>query len=288
MFINGMCKIKKKKYVRTFCILAVLLAASVLNGCASGSFSRDESDSEVTVSVPIPQTESDSETLPEPEPEPESEKGKLDGIVIVLDPGHGTFEKNFQEPISPGSDQTKKAFSTGTAGKYMSEADLVLKLALMLRPMLEADGAEVYMTREDGVSISNVERAEFANRLGADLAFRIHANGTEDPEAHGISMQIPAAGTIGEDLESKSRCAGETIHSAMIEATGAFNRGIRERSDLAGFNWSTVPVVLVEVGFMSNPEEDELLSFESYQQLLADGMYNGIIDYFNENPKGES
>ena len=209
-----------------------------------------------------------------------TERGALDGKIIVLDPGHGTFTQNFQEPVSPNSSETKKAFSTGTEGKYMTEADLVLKLAQMLRPMLEAEGATVYMTREDGVSISNVERAKFANELNADLAFRIHADGNDNHDVYGMSMLVPAKGTIGSELETESRKAGEIILAAMIESTGAKDRGVVERSNLTGFNWSTVPVVLVETGFMSNPDEDALLSTDAYQQKLVDGMFNGIINYF--------
>ncbi len=214
--------------------------------------------------------------------EDETEKGRLYGLTIVLDPGHGKFSEIFQEPVAPGSQETKKAFSTGTAGSYMSEAELNLKLAKMLRPLLEAEGAAVYLTREDEYSISNVARAEFANDLEADLMFRIHADGNEDTTVHGTAMLVPSGGYIGDGLEKTSREIGETILAAMIEKTGAKNRGIRPRTDLTGFNWSRVPVVLVECGFMSNPEEDALLSSESYQELLVSGMFEGILNYFSK------
>lgn len=56
------------------------------------------------------------------------------------------------------------------------------------------------------------------------------------------------------------------------------NRGVIERNDLTGFNWSKVPVVLVEMGFMSNPEEDRLLSDDNYQNKLAEGLCKGIME----------
>ena len=204
----------------------------------------------------------------------------LSGVVIVLDPGHGKFSENYQEQVAPWSSETKKAFSTGTAGSYMSEADFNLKLALKLKPLLEEAGATVYMTREDEYSISNIARAEFANELNADLAFRIHADGSDNSSAHGISMLVPAYGTIGEELENRSREIGEKVLYAMVASTGANNRGVKERSDLTGFNWSKVPVILAECGFMSNPEEDALLASDAYQQKLAEGIYNGIFECF--------
>ena len=205
----------------------------------------------------------------------------LSGRIIVLDPGHGRFPENYQERLAPWSEETKKAFSTGTAGRYMSEAELVLKLALMLKPRLEELGAVVYMTREDENSISNIARAEFANELKADLAFRIHADGNDDSAVCGMSMLVPAKGTLGDELEKISRSYGETILASMIENTGAKDRGVRERGDLTGFNWSIVPVVLVECGFMSNPEEDALLSDETYQEKLVKGMLEGILNCFS-------
>ena len=61
-----------------------------------------------------------------------------------------------------------------------------------------------------------------------------------------------------------------------------YNRGVIERSDLTGFNWSKVPVVLIEMGFLSNPEEDNLLNSDSYQEKLAQGLYKGILKALGE------
>ena len=66
---------------------------------------------------------------------------------------------------------------------------------------------------------------------------------------------------------------------AALAATGAANAGIVQRSDLSGFNWSKVPTVLVEMGFMSNRAEDKALTTGSYQQKLAVGLANGVVDY---------
>jgi len=235
-----------------------------------------------------PETLSDIYTYSDSKDDPGAgRRFTLDGIVIVLDPGHGVFEKNYQEPVSPGSSETKSAFSTGTQGAVLTEAEFNLIIAKKLESILCDLGAEVYLTREDETSISNIERAEFANNLGADLAVRIHADGNENPDVNGITMLVPAPGTIGSELENISREIGECVLDALIVATGAKNRGISERRDMTGFNWSTVPVILVECGFMTNSEEDALLSTESYQNTIAAAIADGLVSYYSNHNNNE-
>jgi N-acetylmuramoyl-L-alanine amidase len=69
------------------------------------------------------------------------------------------------------------------------------------------------------------------------------------------------------------------IHAAVIAASGAVDRGVVTRSDLSGFNWSAVPTVLVEMGFMSNASEDRALNTDAYQDKLARGLADGIVEY---------
>lgn len=209
-------------------------------------------------------------------------KKALDGTVIVLDPGHGYYSENYKEPVSPGSSEMKNAFVTGTAGAYLSEAEFNLIVANKIKPLLIAEGAEVYFTRSDENSISNVERAVFANDLDADLAVRIHADGSSDQTVSGISVLVPAIGIIDDDIQSQSSLIGQRILNSLVSHTGANNRGVIQRSDLTGFNWSTVPVVLIECGFMSNPQEDAKLSSDAYQNLIAEGIAEAIIDYYKD------
>jgi N-acetylmuramoyl-L-alanine amidase len=75
---------------------------------------------------------------------------------------------------------------------------------------------------------------------------------------------------------------GEIILNNFVSTTGAKNRGISKREDLTGFNWSKVPVVLIEMGFMSNLEEDILLASDEYQNKLAKGLQNGIKEIFSQ------
>lgn len=213
----------------------------------------------------------------------DSQRKALDGVVIVLDPGHGFYSENYKEPVAPGSSEMKNAFATGTSGDYLSEAEFNLIVAQKLEPLLTNQGATVYFTRMDENSISNVERAVFANDLNADLALRIHADGSTDETISGISVLVPAAGIVEEDVRSESSLIGQKILDSLIYQTGANNRGLIQRSDLTGFNWSEVPVVLVECGFMSNPQEDLKLSSDAYQNLIANGIAEAIIDHYSDN-----
>lgn len=143
------------------------------------------------------------------------------------------------------------------------------------------------MTRETSeATVSNIERAQIANEANADLCIRIHADGTEESSAHGISTLIPAGNLLGSpEIIEPSREAAECIQRALVEETGAQDRGLVERSDLTGFNWSEVPVVLVEMGFLSNPEEDQKLSTEAYRKQVADGIADGAQEWLAAQPE---
>ena len=82
----------------------------------------------------------------------------------------------------------------------------------------------------------------------------------------------------GSKISAISKQYGQTILNDLVVEGGMYNRGVIERDDLTGFNWSKVPVVLVEMGFMSNPQEDKLLNDENYQNKLSQGLCNGILD----------
>ena len=113
---------------------------------------------------------------------------------------------------------------------------------MKLKPLLEAQGVKVIMIRtSENVTISNKERAEIANAAEADLFLRLHCDGIDSSSANGISMQAPA--NSGWPAASYSRSEqGEPAHPRQSHrATGAKDRGIVERGDLAGFNWCKVP-----------------------------------------------
>lgn len=206
-------------------------------------------------------------------------EGRLAGYVIGIDPGHQSKANYDKEPIAPGSSEMKAKVSSGTQGvtTRIPEYEVNLQVSLKLKAALEAEGATVIMTREtNDVDISNMERAVMCNEAGCDIVLRIHCNGAEDRSVNGIGLYVRATGACAED----SYAASEVILPAMAQATGAREQGIFRRDTYTGLNWSEVPCILVEMGYMSNPEEDEKLCSEDYQDKLVAGMVEGLCGYF--------
>ncbi len=216
----------------------------------------------------------------------DSESRALEGRIICIDPGHQTRGNYDTEPVAPGSDEMKAKVSSGTAGvkTRVPEYKLVLEVALRLRDTLEKHGATVIMTRtENNVDISNAERAAIANDANADLYFRIHADGSTDKSVHGVSVLIPGRKYITDEyILKESEKAGSCILDSFVKSTGAKKRGLVKRNDLSGFNWCSVPMALIEIGFMSNADEDAKLNTSEYQDKMVEGMAEGIIRYFAE------
>ena len=211
-------------------------------------------------------------------PEP-TEVPRLYGLRIGIDPGHQAQANYDKEPIAPGSSDTKAKVASGTSGVRTGISEYVtdLEIALKLRDALEAEGCTVYMTREvNEIDISNLERAEMMNDLGVDLVLRIHCDGATDKSANGIGMFVRQTG----EKQAESEAAAKVLLEAMSEATGAKARGVFLRDTYTMNNWSVVPCILVECGFMTNPDEDEKLNDPAYQELLAQGMVEGIARYF--------
>lgn len=209
----------------------------------------------------------------------------LSGKVICVDAGHGITSDTSQERVSPNSYETKPKYATGTAGSKMTEEQLTLAVSLKLQQELEKKGATVVMSRTqhdiNGIDLGNIRRAEIANEANAQATIRIHADGLENPAAHGLTVLVPAGSQLAtQAIVEPSLRLGEAIGTACTNATGAYYRGCVERTDLTGFNWSTVPVIFLEMGFMTNPEEDALLSTDDYQNKMVAGIVSGLETYF--------
>ena len=233
----------------------------------------DGADAETATAAPAVPTPMPTST-PEPTPEPL----RLTGVKIGIDPGHQAHGNSEKETIAPNSSKTKAKVTGGTSGVAtgVPEYVTVLEIAFKLRDELESLGAEVYMTREThDVNISNQERAKMMNELGVDLVLRIHCDGAENRSANGVALYCTATGPVAQE----SGRAAECILPQVAAATGAKARGVTRNDNYTGQNWSTVPVVMVECGFMSNPDEDVKLNDPAYQQLLAEGMTEGICDF---------
>ena len=199
--------------------------------------------------------------------------------LICLDPGHGTLPSvgRQTEPIGPGSSIRKIKDGGGAPG----EAPVALAIAQRTRALLKRDGYRVAMTRTGPTYAGgNIARAQFCNVRHAALMIRIHADGSSDASQHGVKTLVPALRRgWTDDIYARSLRAGRAVQSAIVRATHAKNIGILFRSDLTGFNWSNVPAILVETGFMTNPAEGRLLRSAAYQSKVARGLTAGAQAY---------
>lgn len=209
--------------------------------------------------------------------------------VVVVDPGHDLRANLSTEPIGPGSATRKIRDGGGTRGVVsgVREAELVLAVSLRLRSLLERAGVKVVMTRTRTArtSMGNIARARIANRAGARLFLRVHADGASNPSASGTSVLVPARRTgWTDDVYGASRGAAALLLEETGRALGLPARGVVERSDFTGFNWSDVPVALVELGFMTNPAEDRLLTSARGRAAAALGLCRGTLRFLGRDP----
>lgn len=203
--------------------------------------------------------------------------------LICIDPGHQSKGDPNLESVAPGSSQKKARVSSGATGISTKKPEYVLNLeaSMFLKHILEGRGYEVIMTREThDVNISNAERATLANDKNADMVVRIHADSLDNSSKTGASILIPSKNSkyTNSIYEESSKCA-ELIKASM-KNNGIELNGIFERDDLTGFNWSKVPVVLLEMGFLSNYNEDQMMSNPEYQRKLMQTVADGMEEYF--------
>jgi len=212
-----------------------------------------------------------------------------DNFTIAIDPGHQLRRNNELEPIGPRASQKKAKVAPGTRGVVTNvpEYQLTLDVSLKLRDELLDRGYNVFMIREtNDVNISNRERAAMATEAGADIFVRIHADASENSNDSGILTISPTGNNpYVSHLYAQSRALSDDILSAMVSATGAHRRGVLEVDNMSGINWSTIPVTIIEMGFMTNPTEDRLMQTEEYQQKLVIGIADGIDSYLRRTLK---
>lgn len=209
--------------------------------------------------------------------------------VVVVDPGHDLRANPVTEPIGPGSATRKIKDGGGTRGVVTGtpEAELNLAVALRLRSLLQRAGVRVVMTRTRtaGTSVGNIARAGIANRAHAALFLRIHADGGPTPSARGTHTLYPALRDgWTDDVYAASRRAAEIVQAELLRALGFPDRGLQERSDFTGFNWADVPVIMVEMGFMTSPIEDRLLAKGAVRQRAALGLCRGTLRFLGRDP----
>lgn len=209
-------------------------------------------------------------------------------FTVCIDPGHqGSWvDMSAQEPMAPGSSQTKNKATTGTTGNYskVPEYQVNLEVSLVLQKELASRGYKVVMTREDNdKAISNKERAEFATSANADITIRIHANSDNSPSAAGALTMAPTNSNtyLDKDIIEKSNTLASCVIDSYCNATGLANKGVISADNLTGTNWSTIPVAVLEMGFMSNQKDDLYITDSANHETMARGIADGIDAYFN-------
>ncbi|MBR5344180.1 MAG: N-acetylmuramoyl-L-alanine amidase [Oscillospiraceae bacterium] len=280
---------KRRRKGRTGAIAAIVGGCALLALCVLLRlfFTGSAPENPPAAETPPPGTAAPTaEPTPAPTPEPTTEPTPTPGPLVVIDPGHQLHGDYAPEPLGPGSAETKACVTDGTQGVVtgVPEYELNLALSLLLREELEARGWRVVMTREtNDVSLSNMERAAIANELGADVFVRIHANAGEDPAARGImTICLTAQNPFHPELYERSRALAERVLAALGDAVGCEPglRSLWETDTMSGINHAQMPTVIVETGFMSNPDEDRLLADPDYRALVAAGIAEGLAAWY--------
>lgn len=209
------------------------------------------------------------------------------GHIVGIDPGHqsSSIDMSAQEPIGPGASQTKAKATAGTQGSYtgIPEYQLNLEISLKLQDILEERGYEVVMTRTDNdTAISNKERAQYAAQQGAEIYVRIHANGEDSHTTSGALAMAPSAeNPYVSQLSPESVRLSQAILDSYCQATGFANLGVQYYDNMSGINWSTVPVTILEMGFMTNENDDRKMNDTAFQEKMVQGIADGIDTYFS-------
>lgn len=196
-----------------------------------------------------------------------AESSVLNNKIIILDPGHGGFD-----PGKPGI-------------KGLDEKHLNLIIALLLRDYLQNAGAVVIMTRTtdddvdgmDGVkhkSKDMVERKKLSE--GGDILVSIHQNSFTQPSVHGAQVFFNGKSEEGKLLAN-------AIQNTIKTYTDSTNRReAKSNTNYYVLKATDIPAVIIECGFLTNPEEEEKLNNAEYQEKMALGIYLGIVKYFEQ------
>ena len=236
----------------------------------------------------------DPATIPEEPEVPQQSGSKVEAIpgqhrdpnsaVVVIDPGHQLRGDSTKEPNGPGSNTMKARVTSGTTGVATGVAEYIMNLevSLKLKTELENRGYTVYMTRSThDVNISNMERAQYASSVGADIAVRIHGNGSTNSSVRGAEAYAPSYGNpYVSHLAAASQSLSQNIIDKYCVATGFKNRGVFASDTMTGINWSEIPVTIIELGYMSNAAEDQAMQDAAMQNNMVQGIANGIDAYF--------
>ncbi len=184
-------------------------------------------------------------------------------VSILIDPGHG------------GKD------SGAIVESGLQEKALNLKVAKILEAKLASSPYEIATTRDQDEYVKLLDRANIANNEDFELFISIHFNSSENREAKGIEVLYAHEKNV-EIKETEQKHFASALLKSLIAETGSVSRGIKNRPDLVVLNKTKCVSAIVELGFMSNPDDYEYIIDDAYLEKLAEGIYKGINNYVNE------
>ena len=194
--------------------------------------------------------------LPTTNPEQIVKPRKSGEKVVVIDPGHGGIDY-------------------GAIRSGINEKDITTDVSAKVAKMLRSDGYTVYMTRDEDKTVSLQERVDFSENHNPDIFVSIHVNSSEGTTATGIETHYYHDYSIG---------LAKVVHAAMAKHVNSKDRGLF-KSKFYVINHTTVPAILVEIGFISNEEEREDLISEKRKQATAKAIVEGIKNYYKQQQK---
>ena len=198
-------------------------------------------------------------SLRQESPAPEATGPRVSRARVTLDPGHGGDD--------PGA--------IGTRGTR--EKDVTLKMAVRLQKLMQDSGMDVMMTRSRDMQIHLHPRVDLGNAFQSDVFISIHANHTDDPDISGIETYY---------FQPSSLPLARAVHRRLVKVLQRPDRGIR-RNNFVVVKYNQMPACLVEIGYLSNPGEERLLTSARYQQKAAEAILSGVKDYLRTHPPGE-
>ena len=210
----------------------------------------------------------------------------FNGHTVAIDAGHQAKANTSKEPIGPSSTTMKANMPEGAVGTSsgVPEYEVTLTVAKKLEKELINRGYHVVMIRTShDVNMSSAERSVAANKSGADILIRLHADSMDNSSVYGaLSTCMTAQNPYNASLHDKSYNLSKKIVDTVCGTTGTKNRGVQETDSSSDINWCEIPVCVFEMGFLSNPDEDTWLQDDGYQGKIASGIAGAVDAYFAE------